>query len=214
MRPMILSMDYRISKNKPEIVKTLSEKLTDDCSLTVWQKKQDGSRRFLEKMTFDALYPEEGVFTLKITPDISLDIDQKSEIYFLVEDHNFVFKTKLAVDQKNILTLQIPREVQLKEHRVHERTYFSLEEKKFIEVIFTNKNSGHKMTLSCPLVNVSKGGACVVISKETISNIDFTTDIYVKFDADFQSALIRNARVFIKKELNQDEFYALGVEFQ
>ena len=70
------------------------------------------------------------------------------------------------------------------------------------------------MTLSCPLVNVSKGGACVVISKETISNIDFTTDIYVKFNTDFQSALIRNARVFIKKELNQDEFYALGVEFQ
>lgn len=206
-------MKYRISKNKQEIVKALSNKLNVECSLTVWQKGSDGSRNFLKAITFNELFPEEGVFTLKIPSDTTLDINENKEIYFLLEGHDFVFKTKLAVDQKNLLTVQIPREVQLKESRVHERTYFNLEDRKFVELVYTDKKY-NQISIACPLVNVSDGGACIVISKETISNIDFKKDVLIKFNNSFQSASIRNARVFEKKDLNADELYALGVEFQ
>jgi hypothetical protein len=207
-------MEYRFSKNRPEIVKTLAGKLTAECSLTVWQKLADGSRSMMEKMTFHALYADEGVFTLKVDKEHLGSIDPGKDIYFLLEDHDFIFKTKMAVDQKEFMTLQIPREVRLKELRVHERKYFAPEEKKFVEVVFSVKNADNEITLSCPLVNISEGGACIVVSKETISNIDFSADVLLKLSADFQSAIIRNARIFIKKNLNNDELYAIGVQFQ
>ncbi|MDD4976860.1 MAG: hypothetical protein PHY93_21075 [Bacteriovorax sp.] len=207
-------MEYRFSKNRPEIVKTLASRLTAECSLTVWQKKADGSRNLMEKMIFHALFPDEGVFTLKVNKENSAHIDPSKEIYFLLEEHDFIFKTKMAMDQKEFMTLQIPREVRLKEFRIHERKYFTLEEKKFVEVVFSVKNADHEITLSCPLVNISESGACIVVSKETISNIDFSADVLLKLSADFQSAVIRNARIFIKKNLNNDELYAIGVQFQ
>lgn len=205
---------YRFSKQRPEIIKVLSTKLNGESLMTVWQKQDDGSRSFLDKMPFHELFPDEGVFTLKVTKEESEHIDPKKEIYFLLEEKDFIFKTKLAIDQKEFITFQIPKEVRLKELRAHERTYFSLDDRKLVEVVFSVKNADHEISLTCPLVNISIGGACIVVSKETISNIDFSADILLKLTNDFQSAVIRNARVFVKKNLNHDELYAIGVEFQ
>lgn len=206
-------MQYRFSKNRAEIIKALADKLTDECSLTVWQKQLDGTRSFLDKMTFHALYPDEGVFTLKVTKEHSKQINPTKEIYFLLEERDFIFKTKMAVDQKGYMTLQIPKEVRLVELRAYERQYFTSKEKKFIDVIFTTKNIGNEISLSCPLVSISEGGACIVVSKETISNIDLSSDIQLKVAADFQAAVVKNARVYIKKNLKNDELYAIGVQF-
>lgn len=207
-------MEYRFSKNRAEIVKTLTSKLTAGCALTVWQKQDDGSRSFLEKMSFQALYPEEGVFTLKVKTEHTCHIDPTKEIYFLLEEHDFIFKTKMAIDQKEFMTFQIPREVRLKECRTCERKYFKLDDRKFVDVVFSLKNDKYEISLTCPLVNISARGACIIVSKETISNIDFSSDILLKLTSDFQKAVIRNARIFLKKNLNNDELYAIGVEFQ
>ncbi|MDO9182787.1 MAG: hypothetical protein Q7U04_10280 [Bacteriovorax sp.] len=206
-------MEYRFSKNRPEIIKSLESKLTEGSQITVWQKNNDGSRCLLEKVLFHTLYVDEGVFTLKMAKKDFINFEPKKPIYFLFEDHEFVFKTSIAIDQKEFMTLQIPREVRLKEFRVHERKYYTMEDKKFIEVVFVGKNSGPGITLTCPLVNVSVGGACIVVSKETISNIDFTAILKLKFSTEYQNAIIRNARVYIKKNLFNDDLYAIGVQF-
>lgn len=207
--------DYRISKNRTEIIKCLSSKLSTESKITVWQKNDDGSRSFLEQIPFFALYPDEGVFTLNV-PNKKVHIDPVKEIYFLLEGNDFIFKTKIAIDQKEQLTFQIPREIRLKELRRQERTYFSLDERKFVDVVFSLKKNENEnqMSLTCPLVNISEGGACIVVSKEAISNIDFNCDILLKCTNEFQKAVIRNARLFIKKNLNNDELYAIGVQFQ
>ena len=207
-------MEYRYSKQRPEIIKTLADKLTAECALTIWQKQADGTRNFVQTMTFHALFPEEGVFTLKANINDFKHIDPKKEIYFLLENHDFIFKTKIAVEQKGYMTLQIPREIRLKELRGKERIYFTLQEKKFAEVIFPLKNSSNEISLTCPLINISDGGVCIVVSKETISNIDLSADVRLKLTADFQRAIIINARIFLKKSLNSDDLYAIGVEFQ
>lgn len=206
-------MQYRFSTNRAEIIKALADKLTDECSLTVWQKQLDGTRSFLDKMTFHALFPDEGVFTLKVTKEHSKQIDPNKDIYFLLEERDFIFKTKMAVDQKSYMTLQIPKEVRLVELRGYKRQYFTPKEKKFIDVIFTRKIIGNDISLSCPLVSISEGGACIVVSKETISNIDLSSDIQLRVTNDFQAAIVKNARVYLKKNLKNDELYALGVQF-
>jgi hypothetical protein len=202
---------YRFSKGRAEIIKALSSKLNGESLLTVWQKNENGSRSFLERMPFHELFADEGVFTLKVTKEHIAHIDSTKDIYFLLEEHDFIFKTKMAIDQKSNVTFQIPREVRLKELRAHERQYFTLEERKFVDVIFAGKEN--EISLSCPLINISVGGACIVVSKETLSSIDFSATIQVKYLSEFQTAAIRNARVFIKRHLNQDELYAIGVQF-
>ncbi|MGZ3809981.1 MAG: hypothetical protein ACXVCE_17995 [Bacteriovorax sp.] len=205
---------FRISKNRAEIIKTLGLKLTDECMLTVWQKKDDGTRSFLDRIPFCALFAKEGVFTLKVTKEKIGQINKEKEFYFLLEEHDFIFKTKMAIDQKDHVTFQVPREVRLKEFRVFERTFFTLEERKLVDVVFSVKNDMHEISLTCPLVNISKGGACILVSKETMGLIDFRSDVLLKLTNEFQTAVIRNARVFLKKNINQDELYAIGVQFQ
>jgi hypothetical protein len=205
---------YRFSKNRAEIIKVLAQKLNGESMLTVWQKNEDESRIFLDKMPFHALFPEAGVFTLHLTLKEAEHIDPQKDVYFLLEEQDFIFKTKLAVEQKELITFQLPREVRLKESRAHERQYFSLDDRRYAEVIFVSKDDDNGISLNCPLVNISAGGACIIVSKETLSSINFNADISLKLTAQFQKAIIRNARVFIKKNLNQDELYAIGVQFQ
>ncbi len=205
---------YRFSKNRSEIIKVLSLKLNSESMLTVWQKNEDETRTFLDKMPFHALYPEAGVFTLNLTQKETEHIDPNKDIYFLLEEQDFIFKTKLAVEQKDHITFQLPREVRLKESRAHERQYFSLDDHRYAEVIFVAKDDDNGIAINCPLVNLSVGGACIIVSKETLSSINFNADIRLKLAAQFQTAIIRNARLYAKKNLNQDELYAIGVQFQ
>ena len=207
-------MEYRFSKQRPEIVKSLEQNLKIGSKLLVWQKNDDGSRRFLQNMSFCALYPEEGIFTLKVIEGNEQDVDPKKEIFFYVEEENFIFKTKMAIVQKSIMTLQIPREVRLKEFRVHERQYFTLEDKKFVDVTFSLKEEYGQIIVTCPMINISQSGTCIIISKETLAKIDFSININLKFPNEGQKAVIRNARLFMKRTLIHDELFAVGVEFQ
>ena len=211
---ILINMRYRFSKQRPEIVKNLEKNLKGGCSVLVWQKNIDGTRSFVQNMTFCSLFPEEGVFTLKETTEYAGPLDLNKDVYFYMEEENFIFKTKMAVVQKDIMTLQIPREIRLKEFRIHDRTYFSLDEKKSVLVIFPIKEQMNAINVSCPLINISESGACILVSKETFSKIDFSIDLTLKLTTDFQRAVIRNARLFIKKTLSHEELYAIGIEFQ
>jgi hypothetical protein len=207
-------MDYRLSKKREEIIKNLTNRLTDSSLITVWQKDEQNNRLLLEKVPFLALFPDEGTFTLKLTKKDYAHFDVAKDLYFLLDEQNFVFKTTFASVQKDFMTLQIPKEMRLKEFRAHPRTYFSIQDKKYVDVIFSGKDDFKEIVVSCPLHDISEGGACIIVSKETISNIDFSSDVLLKFATACQTAVIKNARLFIKKNLKNDEFYAIGVQFQ
>ena len=165
-------------------------------------------------MAFCKLYPEEGVFTLNAIGDNEQNVDPKRDVFFYVEEENFIFKTKMAITQKSCMTLQIPREVRLKEFRVHEREYFTLEDKKFIEVTFSLKDDFNQIKVRCSMINISRTGACFIISKETLTKIDFSINISLKFPNESHNAIIRNTRLFMKQTMIHDELFAIGVEFQ
>jgi hypothetical protein len=116
--------------------------------------------------------------------------------------------------QKNELTLEMPLEARLKEFRCYDRENFRISDHKLVDVVFSTKNSFGDMSLSCPIINISKGGACFIISKESLSNIDFASDILFKFAINKQTATVRNVRVFTQRTLMSEEQYAIGVKFQ
>lgn len=209
-----ITIKYRISKDRLELIKKLAEKFTQSNLLTIWQKNDDGSRKLIEKMHFNSLIAEDGVFTIKAGRDKISLFDRLKDVYFLLEEHDFVFKTKMALDQKEFITFQIPKEIRLKELRLQERTYFTMEDRKNMEVSFFLKKSETQLKLTCPMINISEGGMCLVISKETISAIDLARDISVNDGQGEKLTVVRNARVYKNRSINQDELYAIGVQFK
>lgn len=207
-------MKYRITNDRNEIINSLTSKLSKNCSITVWQKQIKNERIVLGNMTFGNIYEKEGVFTLKADNPSLLAIDPEKDVYFLVDDHDYIFKTNLATLQKNTMTLEIPKEVQLKEFRCYEREVFNLKDQKSVDVIFSAKKDFKRIKLCCPIINISEAGACFLITKESMSIIDFTADILFKLYSNNETAIIRYVKIFTKKNLKSDENYAIGVKFQ
>ncbi|MBY0416172.1 MAG: hypothetical protein K2Q18_18510, partial [Bdellovibrionales bacterium] len=141
---------------------------------------------------------------------------------FLLQVQDFVFKTKSSVvqyNQRGFLLFRLPIDVKLEEKRIHPRVYIDPVEKRYISAKFANKDKS-VLDVNCPVYNISESGICIIISKETLSSIKLNSEIELEGLSFFESlgnemkAVVRNARVHIKKELGSDEFYALGLEFK
>lgn len=221
-----LSMDdYRISKNRDEIVKLVQKKFESETLMTIWQKADKSeTRSFKCDVKFYALDQHEGTFSIAIDEKLRHTFNPKLETYFLLKVQDFVFKTKVSIVQpadKNFINFQIPHDVRLKELRIHPRIYIQSEDKRFVSARFESKN-GESITIdvACPIFNISKTGICIIVSKETLSSIKLNESIKLEGLSFFDSmanevkAIVRNARVHSKKGFGTDEYYALGLEFE
>lgn len=217
--------EFRISKNRDEIVKIIREKFEAENLMTIWQKDhKTGERVFKCEVQFHSLNHLDGHFSVVIDEENKKNFKNDLDTYFLLKFQDFVFKTKLATAQpKNghSIHFQIPYDVRLKELRVHPRIYLTSAEKRYVSVTFTSKEKEAKsLCVACPIYNISKSGICIIISKETLSSIKLNEEICLEGLSFFESlsnekkAMVRNARVYSKKEFSSDEFYALGLEFQ
>lgn len=216
--------EYRISKSREEIVKCLEKKFEASGLFTVWQKNKNGEREFVIEAKLQSFNCDEGYFALEISNENFHKADRSGEFYFLLQGHEFVFKSKMTIDQtKAEFRFQVPKEVRLKELRIHPRTYYQQEDKVSVGVVFRAKQVGHILAESiesqCPVLNISLGGVCIIVSKETLSSIDLSKEIEISglsFYEDLRSdmkAVVKNARVYIKKNFSNDEYYALGLQF-
>lgn len=217
--------EYRISKSREEIIKLVQKKFEYENMMTIWQKDTaTDSRIFKCDVKFSSLNPYDGVFTIAIDEELKLNFNPKLDTYFLLKVQDFVFKTKTSLTQKsekNSLSFQIPRDVRLKELRIHPRVYINPEEKRFVSAKFESK-AGESLTIdvSCPIINISKSGICIIVSKETLSGIKLNECISLEGLSFFETlpngikAVVKNARVHTKKGMENDELYALGLEFE
>nr|BDT29643.1 hypothetical protein BHI3_31090 [Bacteriovorax sp. HI3] len=217
--------DYRISKNREEIIKLVQKKFESETSMTIWQKDPaSGERTFKCEVKFASLDSYNGTFTVAIAEEQKVTFNPKLETYFLLQVQDFVFKTKASVSvssKKGSLAFQIPHDVRLKELRIHPRFYIPQEEKRFVSAKFESRdNNIPTVDVACPIYNISKTGICIIVSKETLSNIKLTETIELEGLSFFDSltneakAIVRNARIYTKKGYLNDDYYALGLEFQ
>jgi len=215
--------DYRISKSREEIIKSLEKKFKASGVFTIWQKNASGEREFVVEAKLNNFNQLEGYFSLTIPEEKFSKADVKGDFYFLLQGHEFVFKSRMAIDQvKGEYRFQFPKEVRLKELRIHPRKYFEQDEKISVGVVFKTKNTDQKEEIesNCPVLNISSGGLCIVVSKETLSEIDLSKEIEVSGLSFYDNlkpemtAIVRNARVHIKKNIKNDDYYALGLQFQ
>lgn len=193
--------------------------------MTIWQKAPDsGERIFKCDVKFASLDAFEGVFTVDLSEEEKEHFNPKLETYFLLKVQDFVFKTKTSnihVSKPNSLCFQIPHDVRLKELRIEPRVYLNSEEKRFVSARFESKNGESTVVdVACPIYNISKSGICIIVSKETLSEIKLNESISLEglsfFDslANEMKAIVKNARIHTKKGMTTDDHYALGLEFQ
>lgn len=217
--------EFRISKNRDEIVKIIKQKFESENLMTIWQKDhKTGERVFKCDVQFHSLNHFEGHFSVVIDEENKKNFRHDLDTYFLLKFQDFVFKTKNSTTQpknSNSINFQIPYDVRLKELRIHPRIYLTTTEKRYVSVTFASKEHEIKsLNVACPIYNISKTGICIIISKETLSSIKLNEEIALEGLSFFDSlsnekkAIVRNARVYSKKDLSSDEFYALGLEFQ
>ncbi len=216
---------YRVSKSREEIIKILQKKFEAETSMTIWQKDMNhDSRLFKCEVKFSSIDPFEGIFSVVVDEKNRRTFNPALETYFLLQVQDFVFKTKVALIQpadKQKIHFQIPFDVRLKELRMHPRVYIKGDEKRFVSVTFENKHEDKKpIDVACPVYNISKSGICIIVSKETLSAVKLNEAIDLEGLSFFESlsnkmkAVVRNARVYGKKGIGTDEYYALGLEFQ
>jgi hypothetical protein len=217
--------EFRVSKSRDEIVKIIKQKFESENLMTIWQKDhKTGERVFKCEVQFHSLNHLDGHFSVVIGEESKKNFRHDLETYFLLKFQDFVFKTKLATTQPkngNSINFQIPYDVKLKELRIHPRVYLKTETKRYVSVTFASREQGPKsFSVTCPIYSISKTGICIIISKETLSSIKLNQEIELEGLSFFDSltnekkAIVRNARVYSKKDLSSDEFYALGLEFQ
>ena len=216
---------YRISKSRDEIVKVLQKKFEAENTLILWQKDPKTlERKFKCEVKFSDLNINEGFFSIQINKHDHEHFNPQIETYFLLTVQDFVFKTKISTVKSeiiNTLNFQIPYDVCLKEMRAHPRTYIDQDEKRFVSAKFFGNNKKTKeINVACPIYNISVSGICIIISKETLSSIKLNEEIHLEGLSFFESlqnakkAIVRNARLYCQKGLTNDEFYAIGLEFQ
>lgn len=217
---------YRTSNKREEIIRIVQKKFETGSIVTIWQKTPGSEERsFKCEAKFTSIDIYEGIFTVNIDQNQVNFFNRNLETYFLFEDQGFVFKTKTSLyanTKDSSVPFAFPLSVKLKELRIHPRTYFANEDKRVVCVKFENKNKNGPpyVDVSCPIYNISKSGICIIVTKETLSNIELSGKIELEGLSFFESlsnelkAVVKNARIHSKKGITTDDSYALGLEFQ
>ena len=204
---------YRATKSRKEIIAILESSTRPETLFTVWQNTIGNSRLLLNKISNFKMLGEEGIFTVEMEEKDFKSLDKNGDVFFLIEGEGLIFKTKKSVDQSKGIAFKIPFELRVIEKRQDTRTIFSPDEQKIANVTFMRKDSSALLPTICPLLNISEGGASLILSKESLSIIDIKEKIIFRFEKTHKKAEIRNVRIHQKKDLKHDEIYAIGIMF-
>lgn len=215
--------NHRLSKNRDEILKVLNSKFTKGCKFIVWQKKleENKDRDFKINAIFESIDMDNGVFTIRIIENGKKNFNKNHEIYLLLEGEDFAFKTKASIVQpndRNLISIQAPKEVRLKEFRNNTRVSLDQEFRQ-VQVTFDSKESENVLLSKCRVLSISKDGICIVVSKETFCSVKLTGEIELEglnfFDnlENIKKAVVRNARLYSRQTIKSEESFAIGLQF-
>jgi len=215
--------NYRVTQSRSEIISLLEKKQRDGQIFLVWQRDpKTKERSFLIEVKIDQLDSIEAKITLTLTEQELNKFKIDWDVYFLLKDEDFAFKTKFSIEKlksKVMIHLQIPKEVRLKEKRSSSRVVFKNNETFYVEASFDKKNEPGQIHITCPVINISNEGICLLVNKDTFCLADLKARVtlagmtHINKNIKQKMAYIKNARKHSQKKLSIDETYALGMIF-
>jgi hypothetical protein len=204
---------YRNTKNKEEIIKYFLKRHKEQARLSTWQRMSDSERLLVPGLHLIDVFPDYGYFVVDNSHKDLKKINSALTSYFLFDDHDCAFKSKLEGSGRSTLSFRIPTEIQTIEKRNFERTQYTLQDKKFTDISLSQKLGNERLNLSSPVLNISRGGACVLITKEVMGIADLTKLVRIRYKSQLKDCAVRNFRIYEKKSITHDEYYAIGLQF-
>ena len=201
---------FRSTSNQKEIQKILTS-LSKDSNFTIWQKSEQNERILLNGLTNLIFDQEKMQFSLNRAEHDFSKFKFENDIFFLMDNENLTFKSRLKSMVDDSIVFKIPQEIRTIEKRCETRIEISPSQKEFSNIFFALKKSEHISNATCPILNISLSGISIVISKETLSIIDVYKELLIEYNSVKSKAIIKNIRVYKKRELNKDELYAVGL---
>ena len=204
---------YRNSKNKEEIIKYFLKRHKEQTRLSTWQKLSDDERLFIPGLQLIDIFPDYGYFVVDNSNKDLKRMNSALTSYFLFDDHDCVFKSKLEGSDRTTISFRIPIEMQTIDKRNFERVQFTFQDKKFTDISLAQKAGNERINISSPLLNVSRGGACILITKEIMGLVDLTKIVRIRYKNQLKDCVVRSFRIYEKKTFTHDEYFAIGLQF-
>ena len=201
-----------------EIKSILLFAMTQEKQFTMWQR--DENRDLLFSIPSKLISIEvDGSLRFELFGSDVKHLTGK-EIFFAVDDSTAVFKTNHLAIQGNVIVVKLPQEARYRDRRKHPRRYYRPKDHKDLEAIFEllakTPEQSH-LTIKSKIIDISSGGACFLVSKETLAKINTNNLFSLKSLCDVKlassKAKIMNAREYTKGGIKNKDMYAIGIMF-
>lgn len=203
-----------------EICSILNSTLRLQNAFTIWQRDDTGNLLFEVEGTLLELEGKEDKILFQIPSGIQ--VEPKLPLFFVVKSNHIVFKVFRISQLGSILDTSLPDSLKYRERRKHRRTKIKRNEIKEVEVTFKLKEVGEDECQFAKVIsrleNMSDGGACFTISKDTLGKMDLGASIEIRSLArDISLASdkghVVNTRQCKGMTLSHEEMYAVGIAF-
>lgn len=115
----------RTTNDPTDIIHRLKNKIRSSKKICLWQVDDSGEKIHQNNLEFEYIYEEEGVFTLKTSNSFLRRLESDKEVFILLDDHQYTFKTNISINQKLSATFDIPNEVQIEELRATQESHLN-----------------------------------------------------------------------------------------
>jgi hypothetical protein len=194
---------------KEDVQTFLTATMVEKKKVLVWTKSADESEFYYSEALVTKIIPGREI---RIELEQPIQGHENQTIFLAIKEESFVMVSKIfsLVDKKVVIDL--PSMAVGKERRRSPRRRFKYEDK--IELTFSLANS--KERLITHVLDISKHGMCVVMTKETLEKIIKTKFIHVDQSGQFQingKCEMKSLRLLSNATPTRPDLYSVGFEF-
>ncbi len=210
--PIIIFMgSHKVSQDSIEIKKILTGIYAKEYKLKVWQKNVSSSSAKICQIS--NINTDTNKISFKLN-DSSYDLDHSQELTFYLssKDQNFLFNQSNVSRENNLLTLEIPNQLQVSDNRKNNRIIFGVNSHKTITLSISNRE-----ITSYQIIDISSGGVAIQVPLDSENIITLSKKIQIlKIGSNEMSDNFTAELKYLHKEKASKNhlFLRVGLEFE
>ena len=170
-----MSLKYVDSTEVEQIHSILKNATAKDA--IIWQTSSTGRRIY----NISSIDYSDVLNVIKLNlEDYDGSISESENIYIKLTYRDAMFKTQVIRIERDVLSLELPFKIMAIDSRKNPRFVFSLKEDKQVKLkVIVQNNTNLNSELVFKILNISKGGICLIISDNNKVIIDNSIELYL-----------------------------------
>ena len=204
--------------NELEMVSILKGSVRIPNLFTIWKRNPEGKIIFQTRATLLSVNDfREATFALNEADSEN----SQGETFIASDGGNIIYRLGEIKLRKKVILANLPYEMKYQDRRLTPRTKLKRNDQKSFELTYTRNlffNGDNERVVVSKLLDFSDGGACLYLSKQTLSDIDVSKEMYIKslspeVEVSTSKAMLMNARKHKGMTMGHDEMFAVGVMY-